>query len=292
MNIMQWLNYGSKYLKDNCPGAGRIDAEVLLAYCINNDRVALYRKGMEELSPAIADKYQLLLDRRALGEPLAYITGHKEFMGLDFLVSPGVLIPRPETELMVEKVLELFKEGDFPRVETDPLVIDVGTGSGAIAVSLAVYLEMAKIYAVDVSLPALEIARQNAKKHGVAEKIEFIKGDLLNPFLSAQGLKTDFITANLPYIPSAEILDLMIDVRDYEPLTALDGGIDGLDFYRRLIPQAEKLLKKGGFLLMEITPGQGLILKGLMEDRWKVEIIHDLAGRERLVLATAIGCKP
>ncbi len=286
MNIAQWLNYASKYLKSNCPGAGRIDAELLLAHCLNCERTALYRNSLEELTPEEAGKYRLVLDRRAKGEPVAYITGRKEFMGLDFQVKPGVLIPRPETELLVEKALELFR----PKINAPPLpvMIDVGTGSGAIAVSLAVYSKWEKVYAVDVSPAALEIARQNAVNHGVGEKIEFIQGDLLHPLLAIPGLKADLITANLPYIPSGEIPELMRDVRDYEPLTALDGGEDGLDYYRRLIPQAYKLLPIGGFLMMEIAPGQGSILKGLMENRWKVEITPDLAGRERLVLASRL----
>jgi release factor glutamine methyltransferase len=283
---MQWLNYASKYLKNNCPGAGRIDAELLMAHCIDCERADLYCNGLEELAPAEANRYQLMLDRRAKGEPMAYIIGHKEFMGLDFQVKPGVLIPRPETELLVEKALELFRPKKS-QVKAGPLpvMIDVGTGSGAIAVSLAVYSKWEKVYAVDVSPAALEIAQQNAVYHGVREKIEFIQGDLLHPLLAIPGLKADLIVANLPYIPSSEIPGLMRDVRDYEPLTALDGGEDGLDYYRRLIPQAYNLLSKGGFLIMEIAPGQGSILKELMENRWKVEITPDLAGRERLVLA-------
>ncbi len=284
MNIMQCLGKAGRYLKSRCSDAGRIDAEVLLAHCVEKDRSALYRDGLEGLTAAQQKCFELMLKKRADGEPLAYIVGRKEFMSMEFLVTPDVLIPRPETELMVEKAVEIL--GDYHETPfTNSELIDVGTGSGAIAVSLAFYAHVKKIYAVDISSSALDVARQNAYRHGVADKIEFYQGDLLAPLLNDSNIKAGLITANLPYIPSGEIPALMIDVRKYEPLSALDGGQDGLDFYRRLIPQAHRLLQKGGFLLMEISPGQGLTMKELMKDKWEVEIIPDLAARERLVLA-------
>jgi release factor glutamine methyltransferase len=277
LDISQWLFYASNFLKSKCPSAGRIDAELLLAHCLGKDRTALYRDASDRLTPQQEQCFLSLLERRGKGEPLAYITEIKEFMGNDFFVKPGVLIPRPDTELMVEKVAEVYTERQ--------ILVDVGTGSGAIAISLALLLNWKQIYAIDISSTALEVARHNALRHGLGERIEFIQGDLLAPILKIKDLKLDFITANLPYIPTGEIPGLMADVRDYEPLLALDGGQDGLDFYRRLIFQAREILKPGAYLLMEIASGQGELLKRIMASEWSLEIFADLAGRERLVVA-------
>ncbi|MHB8918822.1 MAG: peptide chain release factor N(5)-glutamine methyltransferase [Desulfocucumaceae bacterium] len=279
MNISQWLNYAAKYLAERRQGAGRTDAEVLLGICAGRDRTALYRDGLDELLAEQEGVFRELLERRASGEPLAYITGVKEFMGLEFRVSPAVLIARPETELLVEKSLEFLKP--LPA----PVVVDVGTGSGAIAVSLAAFLKKARVCAVDISTEALAVAARNAARHGVAARVEFLQGDLLEPLMKIKGLRADLVAANLPYVPSSEMPGLMPDVREYEPHRALDGGPDGLDHYRRLIPQARELLRDGGRLLMEIAPGQGTALRESMGPGWRVEIFNDLAGRERLVIA-------
>ncbi|NTW04997.1 MAG: peptide chain release factor N(5)-glutamine methyltransferase [Peptococcaceae bacterium] len=277
MNISQWLLYASDYLKSKCQGAGRIDAELLLAHCLEKDRVALYRDALDTLTAQQQGHFLSLLERRGKGEPLAYITSKKEFMGNEFFVRPGVLIPRPDTELMVERVVDAY-------IDRQTLV-DVGTGSGAIVISLALLLNWKRIYAIDISQTALEVARYNAFRHGLSERIEFLRGDLLAPIFKIKDIKVDFITANLPYIPSGEIPGLMPDVKDYEPLIALDGGQDGLDFYRRLILQAREILKSGAYLLMEIASGQGEILERIMTPEWSLEILKDLAGRERLVVA-------
>ncbi len=283
MNISRWINYAASYLKESGRETARIDAEVLLAHCTGRDRAALYRDGLDDLPPGQEKMFLQLLERRAGGEPVAYITGHREFMGLDFLVNPAVLIPRPETELLVEKALEIL------RPVPAPVAVDVGTGNGAIAVSLAVFLESAKIYATDISGAALEVARQNAVRHGVGGRVEFLEGDLLGPLPDIPGFRADLLAANLPYVPSSEILLLMKGVRDFEPRLALDGGPDGLDHYRRLIPRARRLLREGGHLLMEVGAGQGAVLRGIMGPGWKVEVFPDLAGRERLVIAKRLG---
>lgn len=283
MNISQWLNYATKYLAERYPPSGRIDAEVLLMLATGRDRAALYRDGLDELTPEQEKNCRRLLERRAAGEPVAYITGRREFMGLEFLVSPAVLIPRPETELLVERAMEILKA--LPA----PVAVDVGAGSGAISVSLAVLLDSARIYATDISLEALAVAGKNASRHGVGERVKFLQGDLLDPLLKIQGLRADLVAANLPYVPSGEIPLLMKGVRDFEPYLALDGGPDGLDHYRSLIPQAAKLLRDGGHLLMEIAPGQGPALAGILGHGWHTEIFSDLAGRERLVAAQKTG---
>ncbi|MFZ5596240.1 MAG: peptide chain release factor N(5)-glutamine methyltransferase [Bacillota bacterium] len=292
MNIGQWLIKAGKYLEKRNQGAGRIDAEVLLAHAVGMDRVSLYREGLMELSREQEALFRSLVERRAAGEPAAYITGRKEFMGLDFAVSPAVLIPRPETELLVEVALGYLKKIDLSNGAKPPLVVDVGTGSGAIAVSLAVKMERAKIYATDISPAALKIARENAKRLA-GEKVEFIPGDLmdsLKAFLPRGSV--DLVTANLPYVPTGDIQSLMADVRDYEPRLALDGGADGLDLYRRLVPEAFEMLSPGGLLLMEIDPGQVRSISKILGSRWIIQVFKDLAGRERLISAEKDNTNP
>lgn len=285
MNINQWLVKAGAYIAERTGRAGRIDAEVLLGLCSGKDRTALYRDGLEELAPGQEKRFWQLVERRAGGEPLAYITGYKEFMGLEFMVGPQVLIPRPETELLVEKAVEALKNNPRCHAGGNPTAVDVGTGSGAIAVSLAVMVNCCKVWAIDLSPEVLEVARQNAVRHGAGERIEFMVGDLLGPVREIPGFRADLIAANLPYVPSGEMPSLMADVRDYEPHSALDGGTDGLDCYRRLLAEVPGVIRQGGCLLMEIAPGQGAPLKEMLGPGWKVEIHPDLAGRERLVIA-------
>lgn len=285
MNVSHWLHITGKYLEERCPGAGRIDAEAIMSLVTGRDRVALYRDGDCVVSPEMEDTLHTLVERRAAGEPLAYITGRKEFMGLEFIVSPAVLIPRPETELMVEKAVEIIKS---IRVKNNnsTVIVDVGTGSGAVAVMLAVLHKEARVYAIDLSGEALQVAEKNIALHCTGDRVELIEGSLLSPLAEKPDVgSVDLITANLPYIPSGEIPFLMAGVREYEPHLALDGGRDGLDLYRRLIPQAGKILAAGRYLLMEIGPGQGSAMKSILGREWAVEILDDLAGRERLVIA-------
>ena len=282
MNLRQALTMGRELLKlHNCPSYS-IDAQVLLSKVTGLDRTGLLLKEEVVLTDEQQQQYKNLLDRRAWGEPVAYLTGSKEFMGLDFVVSPAVLIPRPDTELMVETALAFLQS----QGEGACLAADVGTGSGAIAVSLANYLPGLQVYAIDLSPDALAIAGQNAILHQVDRRVTLLQGNLLQPISLELSGRLNVITANLPYIPSGEIAGLMSDVKDYEPHLALDGGCDGLDLYRLLLPQAYNLLKPGGLLLMEIGPGQGEAAKKMLpEERWQAEIKLDLACRERLVVA-------
>ncbi|KJR95971.1 MAG: hypothetical protein VR68_16470 [Peptococcaceae bacterium BRH_c4a] len=288
MNISQWLTEAGKYLAERRPGAGRTDAEAILEHLTGKNRTSLYRDGEDEMPPGLEKPALDLVERRAGGEPLAYITGHKEFMGLDFYVSQAVLIPRPETELLVEKAADILKNF-YPTTANRPVVADIGAGSGAIAVTLAVLLNLPMVYATDISPEALNVARRNAAGNGVGERIDFRQGDLLSPLTEIPGFRADLLTANLPYVPSREIPLLMTDVRDHEPHLALNGGEDGLDLYRRLIPVAFHTLHKGGYLLMEIGPGQEAALRGMLRAGWRVEILRDLAGRERVVSAQRAG---
>lgn len=273
---------GRQYLKEQQNPLFNLEAQVLLSHVTGIDRTGLFMRDDQALTVEQQQHYQKLLERRAQGEPVAYLIGHKEFMGMDFIVTPDVLIPRPDTEMMVETALRFFRDNqDYPL-----LAIDVGTGSGAIAVSLAALLEELQVYAVDISRAALEVARQNAQRLGVKERVRFHLGNLLEPVMGELAGKVSMITANLPYIPCGEIPFLMKDVRDFEPHLALDGGPDGLDLYRLLLPQAHKLLQPGGLLLMEIGPGQGQGAQHILPpEQWQGTVRRDLAERERLMVA-------
>lgn len=289
MNIKEALTKGRQYLKEQQNPAAHLDARVLLTHVTGIDRTGLIMRNDQALTVDQQQHYQRLLQRRAQGEPVAYLVGHKEFMGLDFIVTPAVLIPRPDTEMMVETALKFFRANpDRPL-----LAIDVGTGSGAIAVSLAVLLAELQVYAIDISPAALGVTSQNTQRLGVKERVHIKLGNLLEPVLGDLVEKVSIITANLPYIPSEDILTLMKDVKDFEPNLALDGGPDGLDLYRLLLPQAHKLLQPGGLLLMEIGPGQGQAALSILPlEQWQSAVLNDLAGRERLVVAEkiAISC--
>ncbi|TEB13643.1 peptide chain release factor N(5)-glutamine methyltransferase [Pelotomaculum propionicicum] len=263
-----------------------LDAAVLLCHVTGLDRAGVYANSNRRLSEEEEVLFRELTRRRRGGEPVAYITGRKEFMGLDFMVNRAVLIPRPETELLVETALKLM-----PAAST---VVDVGTGSGAIAVSLAFYNPGALVYAIDCSPEALAAARRNAAENGVAGRVFFYEGSLLDPLSGVlQPGQADLVAANLPYIATGDLSALPGEVRLFEPLLALDGGGDGLEHYRRLIPQAEIYLKKGGALLFEIGFNQGRQALDLLHpSQWKASVVKDLAGLDRLVVAEYLGCGP
>lgn len=278
MRVDQLLKKGTTALRAAGIPSPRVDAEVLLSFVLGCDRLALYREPGREIAAAQVARFEELVARRAAGEPVAYLTGEKEFMGLRFTVTPAVLIPRPETELLVETAVSLLAG------TAAPVVADVGTGSGAVAVSLAVILPAAQVMAVDVSAAALAVARENACRHGVADRVAFYQGDLLVPFL-AGGKAFDLVAANLPYVPSGEMAGLPGPVR-YEPALALDGGPDGLALYRCLVPQAARVLRPGGHLLMEIDPRQSEAVLALLPAlTWRARTVPDLTGRTRLVAA-------
>ena len=284
MNIREALVKARVFLKDSKVENPSLDAEVLLMHILGIERAGLYLRFDQVLTLEQAAAYRGLMERRAKGEPVAYLAGHREFMGLDFAVNPSVLVPRPETELIVEGALDFLREKPGDNL----VVVDVGTGSGAIAVSLAHLNARVEVYAVDCSEDALVLAQYNAAIHCVSGRVRFFLGDLLAPLwdLSMEG-RVELVVANLPYIPSGDVPNLPVDVRLYEPHMALDGGLDGLDIYRRLLPGAWELLKSGGLLLMEIGPGQGdVLMQEMVGQGWRnVKVVLDYAGLERLVVA-------
>ena len=247
MNIRQVAAQAATELQRRGIPNSNLEAEVLVRHALGYDRAQFYAALNETLGKERLAHIHSLLQRRIFGEPLAYITGHREFYGLDFIVSPAVLIPRQETELLVDAAL------DFAREHTDGSIsiADVCTGSGAIAVAVAYNLPQTHVYATDCSADALAIAAQNCRKHVVEERVALLQGDLLEPLPHG----VDLIISNPPYIASELLPDLPSEVRR-EPQLALDGGIQGLDVIRRLIEQAPAKLNAGGRLIVEISPEQ------------------------------------
>jgi release factor glutamine methyltransferase len=257
------------------PDRARQDAETLLLHVLGKNKAWLLAHGDEELPQDQADRYVALVERRKKGEPIQHITGEQEFYGLPFRVTPDVLIPRPETEHLVEKALELASAKAALRI------VDVGTGSGAIAVALAHHLPAAQITALDISPPALGIARENTQRNTVADRVRFLHSDLLAAVAQE---RFDMVVSNPPYVPTADRDSLSVEVRDHEPALALFAGDDGLDIYRRLIPDALALLEAGGYLLMEIGHDQSEHIVALLKQAGfsQIEFVPDLQGIPRV----------
>jgi release factor glutamine methyltransferase len=252
----------------------RRDAEVLLAHLLGWDQAALLTHPERLLSPTEAVQFESFVTRRAACEPMQYILGAQEFFGLLFEVSPAVLIPRPETEHLVEAVLAHVGR------EANVHIVDVGTGSGAIAVALARALPRSQVTAVDISLAALEVARRNAERHGVLERLTLLQSDLL---AVVDGVDFDLVVSNPPYVADGDVLEPQ--VFQYEPHSALYAGPTGLEVYERLIPQACKVLKPHGWLILEIGFGQQVAIHALLDEWHAVEFVNDLQGIPRVVCA-------
>lgn len=273
-SILNWTRqyFGSKGI-DN----PRLDAEVLLSHILGKDRLHLYTNFDQPLAPEELSSYREAVKRRAMRVPVAYITGYKEFMGLKFAVSPAVLIPRPDTEILVEAALERLAN------VSEPVVADLGTGSGAIIISVLANLAAGSGVAVDISDAALAVAKENACSQDVAERLSFCQGDLFEPL---SGKKFDAILSNPPYIPDSGISGLSAEVRQ-EPRLALAGGNDGLKFYRRIISQAAGYLKPNGFLAVEVGFDQARLVTALADDASRLTlktVVKDYAGIERVVM--------
>jgi release factor glutamine methyltransferase len=283
------LAWATALLESSSVESPRLDAECLLASLLGTDRLHLYAAAEERVSPPAFEAYRALLSRRRAREPLAYLTGTKEFWSLAFGVTPDVLIPRPETETLVETALARLSKF------RGPVIADIGTGSGAIAVAVAKAVPHSRLYATEVSSGALDVARANAARHGVSERITFLHGDLVEPLLRL-GLARhcDLMVSNPPYVATGELPGLPPEVC-YEPLEALDGGPDGLDVHRRLISGASAVLKPGGWLALEMAPGQGPSLARLLhkQDLFDdIEVTTDLSGQERVIVARCTGPGP
>jgi release factor glutamine methyltransferase len=254
------------------------DAEFLLMHVLGKDRAWMLAYWKDEIGTDASIPYHSAIERRRSGEPIQYITGEAEFFGLPFRVTRAVLIPRPETEHVVERVIELAAGMARPQI------VDVGTGSGAIAVSVAAKIPSAAIAAIDISAAALDLARENAKRNGVTDRIRFLDGNLLAPVSEK---KFDFVVSNPPYVPETDRTSLSVEVREYEPGLALFAGADGLAVYRRLIPAAYDALVPSGWIVLEIGYGQQEAIRSLLAESKFMEIgfTADLQGIPRVAYA-------
>ncbi|UCF85949.1 MAG: peptide chain release factor N(5)-glutamine methyltransferase [Desulfobacteraceae bacterium] len=252
--IKRLLLVTSDFLKKKGIDSPRLTAEILLAHQLNIDRVTLYLNYDQPLNERELSGYRALIKRRLKREPLQYITGTQEFWSLEFMVNPHALIPRPETELLVEVAIERLKA--LPELGNNPPnIVDLGAGCGAIAISLAKEIGKIKIWATDISSDALKLARLNAEKHGVTDKITFLRGNLWEPLMDL-GVTFDIVLSNPPYIAPGEFDNLSPEVRDYEPRLALDGREGGMHFIEKIIAEAPAFMNPGGWIMLEMSPGQ------------------------------------
>ena len=272
MTVRDTLTQAIGYLEDQQVSSARLNAEVLMAHCLSVDRTYLYTHDDRELLAEEQLAFDVLLAKRLAGVPLQYIIGCQEFYGRSFIVNPAVLIPRPETEFIIESVLEVSTG--------EPLIIDVGTGSGCIAITLALEIPKSRVFATDISMEALRVAKQNAAQLGAP--VHFAQTDLLDGI----GGGFDFIVSNPPYVSYQETSRLQREVREHEPHVALFAPDDGLAMYRRLVPASEWLLKPGGYLIMEIGITMEERVLRLFGNRWRSPFSRpDLQGIPRTIVA-------
>ncbi|MDF2925862.1 MAG: SAM-dependent methyltransferase [Paenibacillaceae bacterium] len=266
-----------------------LNGQLLLQHLLGWSRTQLLLNWTDPFPEDLELSWQKLLGRRATGEPVQYIIGEEGFYGLTLRVTPAVLIPRPETEILVQEILYRGQRIWTDPAAEPPLMADIGTGSGAIPVAAAAYCSTWRMAAVDISPEALTVARENAERHGVAGRISFYEGDLLAPLIAA-GVAPDIIVSNPPYVPSRDLPDLQREVRDFEPQLALDGGDDGLMLYRRLAAELKLLTRPPRLAGFEMGMGQAVQVAEMLRDTGlftKVEIVKDLSGIDRHVLAEA-----
>ncbi|AFS77264.1 protein methyltransferase HemK [Gottschalkia acidurici 9a] len=264
-----------------------LDSQILLGFVLDVERMYLYTHKDDIVDNKDMERFLELIEKRKKRYPLQYIIGKQEFMGLDFFVKEGVLVPRADTEILVESIIDIVKNGYFKDKE-NLNIVDIGTGSGAITLSLAHYIKNSFVYSVDISDIPIEVATKNSINLSLNNRVKFLKGNLLEP-LQKEELKNrvDILVSNPPYIPSNVIDDLQTEVSDYEPRLALDGGEDGLDFYRDIIKSSDIYLSSKGMIAFEIGYDQGEAVKNLLKKNGKFEdikIIKDLSGLDRVVL--------
>lgn len=292
--VKEMLTMGEKQLMDSDIADATRDCKILYCYMMDIPFSKIILEYQEVLQDRLCDKYFELIDRRSKGEPVQYIMGSQEFIGLEFIVNENVLIPRQDTETLVEDALEIINTGtlrgedmDVKRKEWD--ILDLCTGSGAIGVSLARIANKVNVTCSDISEGAIKVAKENAQKHGVAKSVKFEQGDLFKPFSKHfRKQKFDMIISNPPYIKSSIIPTLQKEVCEHEPLSALDGGESGLDFYEKIVSGVGSHLRKSGVLLLEIGHDQGEAVSGLLSRNGEftsIRVLKDLANRDRIVFA-------
>ena len=310
MTVLETIQRSCDFLSKKGVDSPRLQAELLLAHALKLPRMKLYLNFERQLSPAETEAMREFVKRRGQREPLQLIVGTTSFCGIEIVVNRSVLIPRPETELLAEEGWKFLNQLSEGRVIRDPnqksenyigvscnsplRALDFGTGSGCLAIALAVKCPGVEIFAVDTSAVALEVAKQNAARNKVVERIKFFQGDGLKSLLkwdsqysSLRDMKFDLIISNPPYIPTAEIEKLQAEVRDFDPCGALDGGADGLDFYRRIAVEAKPFLKTDNKLMVEFGDGQSEAVRKIFEkEKWVVEAVReDYTRRPRILIA-------
>jgi release factor glutamine methyltransferase len=276
--IKRLIDWTTEYFKKFGIEWPHLEAEILLSHTLKVPRIQLYVQFERILKDDELAEFKKMILRRSSREPLAYITGHQPFMSLDFDINSSVLVPRQETEKLVEVAMERAKQ------LKSPIIADICCGSGVIAISLAKYVPQAAVHGTDISKEAAELSKVNAKKHGVNDRCVFYQGDLFEPLKELRG-KLDLIVSNPPYIPSNDINGLQPEVSRFEPRAALDGGEDGLDLYRKIAAKAPEFLKAEGCLMLEIGIGQAEPVKLMLEKFKKVRTFKDLSGIERVIMA-------
>ena len=275
------LAWAARHFSPVITDTPRLDAELLLAHCLGWNRARVYTYPEETLAADQQRHFETLVRRHSLGEPLAYILGRQEFFGLDFFVDNRVLIPRPETELLVEEAIAWLQVRESNRQHLT--VADIGTGSGAIAISLAMACPRLNIYALDTSAGALQVAARNTEHHGLTDQVKLLHGDLLEPLPE----KADLIAANLPYVSEAEMAQLPPHIARFEPRLALAGGLDGLAVIERLLSLAQNHLQPAGLILLEIGIAQGEQALNRARRYFpsaQIDVRQDYASRDRLVI--------
>ena len=291
MTVLEAIQKSADFLGKKGVESSRLNAELLLAHQLQLPRMKLYLNFERALTPAETDGYRELIKRRGQREPLQHITGSTSFCGLEIAVTRQALVPRPETEMLAELGWQFLlaapkqSEGGSTRNSQPATALDFGTGTGCIAIALAVKCPAAKITALDFSADALGLAKQNATANKVVERIEFLQGDGFATLPAKTAF--DLLVSNPPYIASAEIETLEPEVRDFDPRAALDGGADGLDFYHRLAKEAGAFLKPGGKIMVEFGDGQADAIKKIFEsEKWIVEAVQaDYSHRARILVA-------
>lgn len=284
MTVLEVIQKSAEFLTSKGVDSPRLQAELLLAHVLKLPRMKLYLDFDRQLSETELDSLRDLVKRRGRREPLQHIVGSTSFCGLEMVVNRNVLVPRPETELLAEAGWQ-FLNGLQARSADGSTALDFGTGSGCIAIALAVKCPNTKVTALDASAAALEVARQNAGSHQVVDRIEFLMSDGLAALPT--GVRFHLIISNPPYIPSPEIATLQPEVKDFDPPAALDGGGDGLDFYRRLAGESRKFLETGGKLMLEFGDGQAEAVKQIFTAQsWSVEaVLEDYSKQPRILVA-------
>lgn len=279
--VRNLLEKGFKSLSKTERKSPRLESELIVMHLLDVDKAYLYTHPNRIVNKEIIDKFEELVEKRKQGYPIQYILKNQEFMGLDFHVTEGVLVPRPDTEILIEYIIKFARKNDKEKLK----ILDIGTGSGAISLSLAYYIENSYIYSVDISEKAIKIARKNKKKMNLEDRVKLITKDILEGFPEIDE-KMEIVVSNPPYIPSRDIDSLQIEVSKYEPRLALDGGDDGLVFYRYITEKAKEKLIYNGLLCYEIGYDQGESVKNIMKDNGykDILILKDLQGRDRAVI--------